>query len=271
MAPSHARVIATIHARRPAPLPHLRPPSPTPAREHRSSNLIFGIDYTKSNTWTGEKTFGGKCLHSIDPTGRTMNPYQQVIDVAARTLEPFDDDHLIPCYGFGDMTTTDKGVFPFFPNEAPCNGVAGVLQRYNEVTPAVQMLGPTSFAVFGVSFPFSLPPSPCLLCSLLVHSTPTSPTLPHLFPTFPISFPISPISLQCLPHLLRVSVFLLRFALPVMFLCEFFLGCCCNREKTPHNSLWMRSARVCHTLTRMCSRSSTRRCPSSSRPGSTTS
>ena len=121
-----------------------------------------------------------------------MNPYQQVIDVAARTLEPFDDDHLIPCYGFGDMTTTDKGVFPFFPNEAPCNGVAGVLQRYNEVTPAVQMLGPTSFAVFGVSFPFSLPPASLLIaCSPHTHFPNPSPSLPHLS--------------NVLPHLSNVS------------------------------------------------------------------
>ena len=55
-----------------------------------------------------------------------MNPYQQVISVCARTLEPFDDDHLIPCYGFGDITTKDAAVFPFYPNETPCNGVAYV-------------------------------------------------------------------------------------------------------------------------------------------------
>jgi len=109
-----------------------------------SSNLIIGVDFTKSNTWTGQKTFGGECLHSLTTGG--MNPYQRVIDVIARTLEPFDDDKLIPAYGFGDVTTRDVAVFPFFQDEHPCNGVGEVLARYTELVPHVQMSGPTSFA-----------------------------------------------------------------------------------------------------------------------------
>ena len=109
-----------------------------------SSNLIIGVDYTKSNTWTGRNTFGGRCLHEISPAG--MNPYQTVIDIMGRTLEAFDDDKLFPAYGFGDATTSDKAVFSFFPNEQPCVGVAQVLQRYTEITPQVQLSGPTSFA-----------------------------------------------------------------------------------------------------------------------------
>ncbi|KAJ1468073.1 Copine-domain-containing protein, partial [Baffinella frigidus] len=109
-----------------------------------SSNLILAIDYTKSNTWTGEKTFGGRCLHDTN-TGQ-QNPYQRVISVVGRTLEVFDDDKLIPTFGFGDSFTGDKAAFPFFP-ERPCNGFAEVLERrYNEITPSIQLAGPTNFA-----------------------------------------------------------------------------------------------------------------------------
>merc|ERR1712159_227318 len=40
-----------------------------------ASQLIVGFDYTKSNEWQGQKTFGGKCLHHTS-SGKP-NPYQQ--------------------------------------------------------------------------------------------------------------------------------------------------------------------------------------------------
>eukprot|EP00727_Mastigamoeba_balamuthi_P005097 m51a1_g14586 putative e3 ubiquitin-protein ligase rglg2-like (266) ;mRNA; f:1133425-1134572 len=107
-----------------------------------SSNLIIGIDFTKSNEWTGRNSFGGRCMHTV---GDTPNPYQRAIDIIGRTLEVFDDDRLIPAYGFGDVTTTDKSVFPFFPEDKPCAGVLEVLQRYSEIAPHVTLSGPTSF------------------------------------------------------------------------------------------------------------------------------
>jgi len=108
-----------------------------------SSSLIIGIDFTKSNKWTGQNTFGGKSLHEISEN--SLNPYQEVIEIIGQTLEPFDDDGLIPAFGFGDATTKDSNVFPFFPDR-PCNGFREVLERYNEITPHVKLAGPTSFA-----------------------------------------------------------------------------------------------------------------------------
>lgn len=108
-----------------------------------SCNLIFGIDYTGSNYMQGKKTFGGKCLHNINPT--ELNPYQRVICILGETLEPFDDDGAIPTFGFGDTFTRDHSVFSL-NNMGPCQGFQDVLRIYNEITPKVRLGGPTNFA-----------------------------------------------------------------------------------------------------------------------------
>jgi len=74
---------------------------------------LVGIDYTISNSSAGKKSFGGKSLHNIDPA--VLNPYQQVISIIGKTLSSFDTDGKIPVFGFGDKTTADKTVFPFYP------------------------------------------------------------------------------------------------------------------------------------------------------------
>jgi len=109
-----------------------------------SSNLIIGVDFTKSNTWSGKNTFSGNCLHAIIPG--ILNPYQEVISIVGATLASFDDDNFIPVYGFGDVQTQDKGVFSFFPNNEVARGFQMVLDRYSELAPFVQLSGPTSFA-----------------------------------------------------------------------------------------------------------------------------
>ncbi|KAL3359182.1 hypothetical protein AABB24_015978 [Solanum stoloniferum] len=108
-----------------------------------SSNLILGIDFTKSNEWTGKSSFNRKSLHSV---GHTANPYEQAISIIGRTLSPFDEDNLIPCFGFGDATTHDQHVFSFYPDHRPCNGFEEALTRYKEIVPYLQLSGPTSFA-----------------------------------------------------------------------------------------------------------------------------
>ncbi|ETV93973.1 hypothetical protein H310_12301 [Aphanomyces invadans] len=111
-----------------------------------SSNLVVAIDYTKSNEWSGEKSFQGKSLHYIDPTGANVNPYQSVIHIMGRTLEVFDDDKLIPALGFGDVQSGSTGFFSLGVNNRPCHGFDEVLARYKELTPTIHLSGPTNFA-----------------------------------------------------------------------------------------------------------------------------
>ncbi|GAB2283849.1 E3 ubiquitin-protein ligase rglg2 [Dionaea muscipula] len=108
-----------------------------------SSNLIIGIDFTKSNEWTGARSFNRKSLHHI---GESLNPYEQAISIIGKTLAAFDDDNLIPCFGFGDASTHDQDVFSFYPDDRYCNGFEEVLSRYREIVPHLRLAGPTSFA-----------------------------------------------------------------------------------------------------------------------------
>ncbi|KAL1568317.1 E3 ubiquitin-protein ligase rglg2 [Salvia divinorum] len=108
-----------------------------------SSNLIVGIDFTKSNEWTGARSFHRRSLHHI---GDEQNPYEQAISIIGRTLSKFDEDNMIPCFGFGDASTHDQEVFSFFPDERFCEGFEEVMSRYRELVPQLRLAGPTSFA-----------------------------------------------------------------------------------------------------------------------------
>ncbi|XP_027338499.1 E3 ubiquitin-protein ligase RGLG3-like [Abrus precatorius] len=108
-----------------------------------SSNLILGIDFTKSNEWTGKHSFRRKSLHHI---GNTPNPYEQAISIIGHTLSSFDEDNLIPCFGFGDASTHDQNVFSFYRDDRFCHGFEEVLARYREIVPYLKLSGPTSFA-----------------------------------------------------------------------------------------------------------------------------
>ncbi|OIW11706.1 hypothetical protein TanjilG_12225 [Lupinus angustifolius] len=108
-----------------------------------SSNLIFGIDFTKSNEWSGRVSFDKRSLHAI---GDTPNPYEKAISIIGKTLAPFDDDNLIPCFGFGDVTTHDQEVFSFHSDHSPCHGFEEVLACYQKIVPYLKLSGPTSYA-----------------------------------------------------------------------------------------------------------------------------
>lgn len=48
---------------------------------------------------SGKYSFNHRSLHHI---GDIQNPYEQAISIIGRTLSKFDEDNLIPCFGFGD-------------------------------------------------------------------------------------------------------------------------------------------------------------------------
>ncbi|KAI7734785.1 hypothetical protein M8C21_007091, partial [Ambrosia artemisiifolia] len=89
------------------------------------------------------RSFHRKSLHHI---GDGLNPYEQAISIIGKTLAAFDEDNLIPCYGFGDASTHDQDVFSFYPEDRFCNGFEDVLSRYREILPHLILSGPTSFA-----------------------------------------------------------------------------------------------------------------------------
>lgn len=51
------------------------------------------------NPCLGKLSYNGRSLHHI---GSGWNPYEQAISIIGKTLAAFDDDNLIPCFGFGD-------------------------------------------------------------------------------------------------------------------------------------------------------------------------
>ncbi|KAF1775083.1 Zinc finger, RING/FYVE/PHD-type [Phytophthora cactorum] len=110
-----------------------------------SCNLIIGIDCTKSNEWSGKRTFGGRSLHDIDDPS-AHNPYEDVIETIGRTLRDFDEDNIIPVYGFGDELTCDRAVFTFAGQGQAGFPLENIRSHYREVVRNVVMAGPTSFA-----------------------------------------------------------------------------------------------------------------------------
>uniref|UniRef100_A0A2N9F754 RING-type domain-containing protein n=1 Tax=Fagus sylvatica TaxID=28930 RepID=A0A2N9F754_FAGSY len=94
------------------------------------------MDRQKSHSITG-------ALHAI---GDTPNPYEKAISIIGKTLAPFDEDNLIPCYGFGDATTHDQEVFSFHSDHTPCHGFEEVLSCYRKIVPSLRLAGPTSYA-----------------------------------------------------------------------------------------------------------------------------
>jgi E3 ubiquitin-protein ligase RGLG len=74
------------------------------------------------------------------------------MEMIGLTLAPFDNDNLIPVYGFGTKDTENHSVFSFKSdgkNDLPCKGIEEAIRRYREIayylTSNKQLSGPTSF------------------------------------------------------------------------------------------------------------------------------
>uniref|UniRef100_A0A804MD31 Copine C-terminal domain-containing protein n=1 Tax=Zea mays TaxID=4577 RepID=A0A804MD31_MAIZE len=50
-------------------------------------------------------------IFQANSLSNTPNTYEQDISIIGRTLSKFDEDNLIPCFGFGDASTHDQDVF----------------------------------------------------------------------------------------------------------------------------------------------------------------
>jgi E3 ubiquitin-protein ligase RGLG len=75
-----------------------------------------------------------------------MNPYKSVISILCKTLAPFDDDNLIPTFGFGDLSSKDHSLISFHPDGKPIESLENVLVAYDSLVGSVFLSGPTSFA-----------------------------------------------------------------------------------------------------------------------------
>jgi len=111
-----------------------------------STQLIIGVDFTKSNDAKGAHSFGGKPLHLLKGKATQKNPYQDVLSIIGNQLAEFDTDQLFPVYGFGDTVTGGSYLFSFEQYDEPCKGLGQVMKRYDAITQGVVMSGPTSFA-----------------------------------------------------------------------------------------------------------------------------
>lgn len=109
-----------------------------------SSSLIFAIDFTRSNLDGGKHTHKHLSLHHLEPN--SANDYEIAIQSLGEILEPFDDDKMIPAFGFGDIRTKQGLIFSLHPENQSCHGFEEVLQRYRTIVPHVTMCGPTSFS-----------------------------------------------------------------------------------------------------------------------------
>ncbi|XP_037089799.1 E3 ubiquitin-protein ligase RGLG1-like [Pollicipes pollicipes] len=109
----------------------------------RRLRTVLGVDFSASNEWQGNRTFGHQCLHRVVAL-KPSNPYQRAIQAVGRALEPLLDGGDVFAYGFGDATSRDAGVFPLRPDGRACVGFRDALSSYSAAARGRVLAGPTS-------------------------------------------------------------------------------------------------------------------------------
>lgn len=91
----------------------------------------------------------------MDPTRTKLNPYQSVVLSVGEILLDYDDDKMVPVYGFGaDLKYPDlksQGVSHSFPctglvGNEEVNGLQGIFEVYEYAHKYITLNGPTHFA-----------------------------------------------------------------------------------------------------------------------------
>ena len=105
-----------------------------------SSNLITVVDFTKSNEWSGSRSFNSRSLHHL---GEKQNPYERAISIIGKKLSSFDE---VPCYGFGDgiYLNSNFNLFPMMKVKFQSINFFMILQQklmIKKFLASIQMIG----------------------------------------------------------------------------------------------------------------------------------
>lgn len=89
--------------------------------------LFIGIDFTASNGLPSNAA----SLHYINANKSILNPYQLVIKEVGEILLDYDDDKLVPVYGFGADLKYPQLKSNGVSHSFPCTGIKGTEEVYH--------------------------------------------------------------------------------------------------------------------------------------------
>ena len=105
-------------------------------------NFMVAIDFTASNG----HPLDPNSLHFMNPQG---NDYVRAIHAVGDVIEFYDSDKAFPVWGFGGRPQAGAPVshcFSIVPGGGEAQGVAGIVEAYQNCISTVQLSGPTIFS-----------------------------------------------------------------------------------------------------------------------------